>query len=248
MIITEKVLLKIHYSKVEFYQKLGYNCKPNDIVEMKINEVSYGSRIKIKVKCDICGKEKEIAYAKYNKNISNGGIYTCNTKCAQIKNRKTNLGKYGTEYGFGSELIKNKIKETNLEKYGVENQFQSEKFKTLMIENGRLIDELKTPFESYRKKVDNKTKIIKKELFKNWNGYDYYEKDYIKNNLNLNSNNRLYPTIDHKISVHYGFINNIPPEDISNINNLCITKRSINSSKKYLTEEEFLKIKLIKPF
>ncbi len=40
-----------------------------------------------------------------------------------------------------------------------------------------------------------------------------------------------YPTIDHKISVHYGFINNINPEEISSLENLCLTKRRINSKK-----------------
>lgn len=48
-----------------------------------------------------------------------------------------------------------------------------------------------------------------------------------------------YPTIDHKKSVHYGFINNISPEEISNISNLCITKRSINSTKRDMIESEF---------
>jgi hypothetical protein len=47
----------------------------------------------------------------------------------------------------------------------------------------------------------------------------------------LQSSDGCYPTIDHKNSVFYGFMNNIPPEDISDISNLCITKRFINSSK-----------------
>ena len=37
--------------------------------------------------------------------------------------------------------------------------------------------------------------------------------------------------IDHKISIFHGFINNIDPILISDISNLCITKRYINSSK-----------------
>ena len=40
-----------------------------------------------------------------------------------------------------------------------------------------------------------------------------------------------YPTIDHKISVFNGFINNISPEEISQLENLCITKRTNNSKK-----------------
>jgi hypothetical protein len=37
-----------------------------------------------------------------------------------------------------------------------------------------------------------------------------------------------YPTIDHKVSVLYGFKNGIEPEEISKLDNLCITKRILN--------------------
>ena len=130
-------------------------------------------------------------------------------------------------------------------KYGVKCSSQSkevkEKLKITRIKNGNQVpDELKTPFMLYSSEVNNLTKLNKKELFENWNGYDYYDNEYIKGNFNLYSNNSLFPTIDHKISVYYGFINNISIEEISSINNLCITKRGINSSKNKLTEEQFL--------
>ena len=50
-----------------------------------------------------------------------------------------------------------------------------------------------------------------------------------------------YPTIDHKTSILYGFLNKILPSEIGNIDNLCITKRSINSSKYGKTLDEFKK-------
>ena len=50
---------------------------------------------------------------------------------------------------------------------------------------------------------------------------------------------REYPTIDHKISVIYGFINNISIENISNINNLCFTKNYLNAKKGGMVENEF---------
>jgi hypothetical protein len=58
--------------------------------------------------------------------------------------------------------------------------------------------------------------------------------------MNLPHTDPNYPTIDHKISTYYGFINNIPIDVISNVENLCITKRSINSSKNRLTENQFI--------
>ena len=47
--------------------------------------------------------------------------------------------------------------------------------------------------------------------------------------------------LDHKISIIYGFKNNISPEEIGDISNLCMTKKGINSSKSFLTEEDYNK-------
>jgi len=91
----------------------------------------------------------------------------------------------------------------------------------------------------YKSNVRNLTKKSKKKLLKNWEGYDYYDNQYIKENFNLLYHHKDYPTVDHKISLYNGYINNISPEDISNVDNLCITKRCINSSKNYKTEEEY---------
>lgn len=94
-------------------------------------------------------------------------------------------------------------------------------------------------YEIYHKKVVNLTRINKKKVFENWNGYDYYDGQYIKNNFNLNTSDKNYPTIDHKTSVYYGFLNNISVEYICSEENLCITKRSINSTKRHLNESEY---------
>lgn len=164
----------------------------------------------------------------------------------EIKNKikKTNLEKYGFEFVLQLENIKNKSKKTCLEKYGYENYSKTkewyERTKQIRIKNGQQIpDELKTKYEIYRKRVNNLTSLKKLRLFENWDGYDYYDNEYIKENLKLSNNSKFYPTIDHKISVYYGFINNIPPEEISKIENLCITKRSINSSKRDKNDYEF---------
>lgn len=68
-------------------------------------------------------------------------------------------------------------------------------------------------------------------MFENWDGKDYYDDEYIKEYLLLPYGNKKYPTIDHKISIYYGFINNISPDEIGKLENLYITKRTINSKK-----------------
>lgn len=77
-------------------------------------------------------------YRDYLKSYNNKGIYCYSPKCALIKNKMTNLEKYGCENSFQSEEVKEKIKETNLLKYGVEFPTQSkdirEKIKQISFE------------------------------------------------------------------------------------------------------------------
>jgi len=86
-------------------------------------------------------------------------------------------------------------------------------------------------FKKYKHQVNKFTNKNKKELFINWNGFDFYDGEYINNNLNLHNSHPNYPTIDHKISIFYGFKNNISPEELGKLGNLVITKRFINSKK-----------------
>lgn len=88
--------------------------------------------------------------------------------------------------------------------------------------------------------IDNKLDLIRDNVIESWSGHDYYDGEYIKDNLKLDSKDRLYPSIDHKISVHHGFMNNINVDEISNIENLCVTKSYINSKKGSLSEFEFI--------
>lgn len=89
-------------------------------------------------------------------------------------------------------------------------------------------------YKLYKNEVRRLSKKSVKTLYTNWNGYDFYDNEYIKEYLNLSHVDNRYPSVDHKISIYYGFINNIPPKEIANISNLCITKRFINSSKRDL--------------
>ena len=88
---------------------------------------------------------------------------------------------------------------------------------------------------------EKKKRIRRKRGRNKWNGYDYYDNEYIKENYKLNYNDNNYPTIDHKISIYYGFSNNIEPYIISNTDNLCITKKEINRKKSIRNENEFKK-------
>jgi hypothetical protein len=171
------------------------------------------------------------------------------------KSKETHLQKYGVDkfcktdefkqkMNSNKDAIVDKIKQVFLGKYGVDwpSKIESVVNKSLKTreENGQIIplDKL-SEFEKYRKLVRKFTNRSKKILFECWSGFDYYDGEFIKGNFSFSHTHRLYPTIDHKISIFYGFLNNIKPEEIGDIKNLCITKRFINSTKRELIEEAF---------
>jgi hypothetical protein len=170
----------------------------------------------------------------------------------------TNLEKYGYKTNLISPDYKDKIKDILKDKYGTDKFYninrnsKNSKKRFKLIDN---IEDLMISFENselfykdidssngyllYRNEVRRITRSNIKIFLEDWNGEDYYDGENIMHNYKLDKNDPNYPTIDHKISVYYGFINNIPPEEISDINNLCITKRSINSKKRDLISSEF---------
>lgn len=218
----------------------------------KTSEIIYKSYIKnIKrggyYSCQICSVEK-----RKNTCINKYGIDNpIKLDIFKEKIKNTNLDRYGTEYTFQSIIIKDKISKTMLDKYGSRYYNQSDDYivkskeiilkskKTKIYKGIQLPDDILTKFNLYKKECRNITNKNKNELLKNWNGFDYYDNEYIKEYYNLHPNDKRYPTIDHKISVWYGFNNDISPIEICSIDNLCITKRGINSLKNKKNENEY---------
>ena len=134
MLLTENVSIKIMNKSQYIHLKyLGYNIEYKQTITIPIEHLSTGSTLKVKVKCDICGNEKELTYSKYIKNISKYNIYTCNEKCARIKNKKTCLEKYGNEnYNNVNKMLETSIKNGNILSDDDKNIIRND-----LIENGK---------------------------------------------------------------------------------------------------------------
>lgn len=149
------------------------------------------------------------------------------------KRKNTMLKKYNVEYYVLSDDFQIKSEKTSIINYGTSHPMMSDKMKEIkkkyFLSMG--FNVTTNNFELYKIKVYRLTRKNKKELLKNWNGYDYYDNEYIKNNFNLPGSHKDYPTIDHKFSIFEGYKNNIDAEEISKIENLCFTKRFLNSKK-----------------
>lgn len=171
----------------------------------------------------------------------------------KIKNKFLEI--YGVEYYSKTDEFKqmwslrkneivDRIKRTCLEKYGVDNVSKVDDVKKSIIktkeELGQIVpDYLQNEWSLYKKEIRRLTNSVKKDLYEKWDGYDYYDDEFIKGNFSFSHVHRFYPTIDHKISAYFGFINGIDAKEICRIDNLCITKRYINSQKNRKVESDF---------
>lgn len=204
MLLTKKLkttIVPLNYNRLKEF----YDVKMYDVIEIDISHLSDKSPIIIDCCCEICGVNNKLQYRSYLRNKSRYNYYSCKG----CKNKKTDMTKekiYGDpKFNNSEKMIKTK------EKSGIYIPIESVK-----------------DFDKYRKLVNRITNRNRKYIFEIWNGIDFYDNEYIYEYLELNSNNMLYPTIDHKISIHQGFKENIPPYIIGGIDNCCITKRKIN--------------------
>jgi len=267
MIITKILNIKVNNRLVKYYNSLGYDVKGGDEITIPVHHLKKNSSIKIDVKCSNCHDIKNISYHKYNMNIERGDKYYCK-KCNNIKFKNTFNDKYNVDNPLKLDWVKEKIKNTVFDKYNVywitQEQSIKNKIHNTFIKNygGYPMQNMKIlnqtiskkindkiikcydleKYNDYKKRVINLTYKNKKILFDNWNGFDFYDGEYIRDNLTYHYMDKLYPVIDHKTSISYGFKNNLSVETISDINNLCITKNSLNRLKSKKTEFEFRNI------
>ena len=183
MILSDKIEIKISRKTITHFRKIGYEIKLNDIIYVNPNQLPKGSHIKIRVKCEICGNEKEIMYQKYIKNINNGGIYACSSKCAQFKVKKTSLENFGTDYYTQTDEYIEKIKQTSLEKYNVNHHTQSQIVKDKAIKTNLKIYGFDNPSKS-----DIIKEKIKNTFIERYGVENISQLDSIKEKLSINSN------------------------------------------------------------
>ena len=115
-IITKEVEVRLWGNTVEYYNDFGYVGKHGDIIVVKVEDLSNCSTVFVKVKCDYCGKEKDIKYVNYNTHTKNGEY--CCSSCASLKHQETMLKKYGYKSPIQVPEIKQRLQQTNLERYG----------------------------------------------------------------------------------------------------------------------------------
>ena len=206
-----------------------YTCDKCSHIKLKdTNKVKYG--------VEYYSQHEDRNEKVRNTSIEKFGVehYSKTTDYLESRN-KTNLEKFGFENPF---MDGDRIKKIFNDKYGVDNPSKVKNFRDTANIKTRETRELngtwiplseKSDWELYksivRKNTRNKIKLL------DWDGTDFYDGTYIKDNFTLHHFDNDYPTIDHKISIYDGFLNNISTHIISSIDNICWTKRIINITK-----------------
>ena len=219
MILSKYVDVKISNNQINYYREKGYVIKGNnEIISIKIEDLPKGSGSKVKVKCDICEKEKEISFNRYIINTKNlSTYYACSRKCSETKNKDTIIEKYGVDNVSKSDIIKSKKIKTCLNNFGVEYPQQSNeiftksKIKKLELygdENYVNIEKVKrTNIEKYGFEFPAQSPIIKEKMLKS--SKNFYKSKILntyKNIVSYDENNYEFPCdcgLNHNFKIYY---------------------------------------------
>jgi hypothetical protein len=99
-------------------------------------------------------------------------------------------------------------------------------------DNGNIIDWDIAKWKQYWRRCNDLTRKIRATMLESWDGIDYIDGEYIRDNLTLHYTHGDYPTLDHLIPRSEGFKKGLTPYEITIPENLKWTKRK-NNSKKY---------------
>jgi len=251
-----------------FYKKEDEGFCKNCKKETKYKDLVSGYRKYCSISCrnedeeywENCSATRDILYGKNRNKIVVKIKKTCLERYGvenvfqleevKEKSKQTMVERYQVDHNMKLQSTVDKIKKTSMKIFGVPcvlnllKNKEKAKFNKRKIEeeNGRWVPlNEKTDLELYRLEVWNITKTNLRKLYGDWDGLDFYTKEQVEINRKF-INTGKYKSVDHKTSVLFGFKNNISPEIIGDLENLCICTRSNNSIKRERNEKEFIEL------
>ena len=138
MLLQRKVIVRVNPKNYKSLKNYNFS-NIGDFIEIDICDLSKNSHLIVECECDVCGNKKNIQYKSYVSSISKYNYYTCSSKCAITKNKKTNLLNIGYLYPAQDQRVRDKYKNTMLEKYGVDNSLKIEGVNQLAVERSKNI-------------------------------------------------------------------------------------------------------------
>ncbi len=151
-----------------------------------------------------------------------------------------NEGIYQGVGGLSALHKQKKIQQTMLDRYGVINTGQLPEGGWKNNDTKKTEIQFLNEFKDYCKKVDEHTKRNKKMLILTKNCYYTgiaFADDHI---TNINPNDPLKRSVDHKISKWIGFMTNLSPDFIGSATNLVYCLKYCNTIKNQMDEQMFM--------
>ena len=142
MVVSKQVTVFWNAKIKKHYTEKGYTfTKMGDPFVVDVEDLTPGSNVRVRVKCDYCGKEYDLCWYSYldikrKEIVHKDACKDCGeAKAAESIELKyggqaekffatnqsrvrTNYKRYGCSNPFGNEGVKEKIRATNLERYG----------------------------------------------------------------------------------------------------------------------------------
>ena len=120
LVKDQVILTNWHPRNKKHLESKGYKyTHTGDPVSVKLEDMMQGSKCKVKVICDYCGKEFTKIYKDYFRNRKDHPTDCC-SECHTKKAAETNLIKYGGDSPACSKKVIEKIRETARKRYGVD--------------------------------------------------------------------------------------------------------------------------------
>lgn len=131
LILPQTVKIRTNGSNCKYFREKGYEFeKCGEFIEVNVLDLKEGSTIKVKYKCDFCGKETEVLYGDVVKAEKNNTFITCKDKsCTQVKYKNTCKERFKVEHPAQCQEIKDKTKTTYQEHFGVDNPSKAQEIK-----------------------------------------------------------------------------------------------------------------------
>ena len=178
--------------------------KHNDWFDVKVEDLTKNSHVKVSVMCDLCGQVKERSYQCYNNQVDSDGMFYCRTCANAYKIPKILLEKYGVRSTLSLKCNRDKGMQKCIEKYGVPFVTQNEEFKKKYMygdrnckwkdgRSGSLPDRQKDP----------KLVLWRRQIFKRYN----YRCLTCKSRKNLNAHH--FEGYDESVELRYDLDNGV---------------------------------------
>ena len=122
LIVPQTVKVRTNGMTCKHYREKGYEFeKCGDYIEVDVFDLPKSSNEKVKVICDVCGKEREMRYCRVVGNNEEKKLITCGDKICKHKTLEdTCTKKYGVKNVAQLKEVQDKMKDTSKERYECE--------------------------------------------------------------------------------------------------------------------------------